>query len=210
MQLIAQGAEARVYRAENGDLCKERFKKRYRHPTLDAKLSKTRHNKEVKCMAKALEAGVPVPKVLRADKDALTIHMEFIPGDMIKAVFARPTTTDEEKCAIGATFGAAIAKLHSAGMVHGDLTTSNAIMRARDNVLVLIDFGLAGSTKSVEDFAVDLYVLQRALLSAHPNSEFVFGAIMQGYASVNEELHQKVANQLAAVASRGRKKLAFG
>jgi TP53 regulating kinase-like protein len=36
---------------------------------------------------------------------------------------------------------------------------------------VLIDFGLGMTQPSVEDRAVDLYVLERAFLSTHPGSE---------------------------------------
>ena len=36
---------------------------------------------------------------------------------------------------------------------------------------VMIDFGLSFQSHSIEDKAVDLYVLERAFLSTHPNSE---------------------------------------
>jgi TP53 regulating kinase-like protein len=36
---------------------------------------------------------------------------------------------------------------------------------------VLIDFGLSSGRCNIEEMAVDLYVLERAFLSTHPNSE---------------------------------------
>ena len=60
-----------------------------------------------------------------------------------------------------------MARLHDGGLVHGDLTTSNMILRDADGVLVLIDFGLAANATLAEDKAVDLYVLERAITSAH-------------------------------------------
>lgn len=60
-----------------------------------------------------------------------------------------------------------MAKLHDGGMIHGDLTTSNMIVRKADEALVLIDFGLATIATLPEDKAVDLYVLERAITSAH-------------------------------------------
>lgn len=60
-----------------------------------------------------------------------------------------------------------MAALHDGGVVHGDLTTSNLILRSPDSALVLIDFGLAYTTTLAEDKAVDLYVLERAITSAH-------------------------------------------
>lgn len=35
----------------------------------------------------------------------------------------------------------------------------------------MIDFGLSYQSSLLEDKAVDLYVLERALLSSHPNTE---------------------------------------
>lgn len=60
-----------------------------------------------------------------------------------------------------------MAKLHDGGLVHGDLTTSNMLLRDGDGQLVLIDFGLAFNSTLAEDKAVDLYVLERAITSAH-------------------------------------------
>jgi tRNA A-37 threonylcarbamoyl transferase component Bud32 len=53
------------------------------------------------------------------------------------------------------------------------LTTSNvlllpAVNATKDPELTLIDFGLSKSTASVKEQAVDLYVLERALLFTHP------------------------------------------
>jgi TP53 regulating kinase and related kinases len=46
---------------------------------------------------------------------------------------------------------------------------------------VLIDFGLAYTSTLVEDKAVDLYVLERAFSSTHPESEPLFGSVLDGY-----------------------------
>jgi TP53 regulating kinase-like protein len=61
--------------------------------------------------------------------------------------------------------------MHDADVVHGDLTTSNVIVRGTDSQVVLIDFGLSSISTVVEDKAVDLYVLERAFISTHPGSE---------------------------------------
>ena len=92
--------------------------------------------------------------------------------------------------------GAAIGRMHDSDVVHGDLTTSNIMIRnieggaAKEGAeqeqgprasegfseeaefqVVLIDFGLGMTQPSVEDRAVDLYVLERAFLSTHPGSQ---------------------------------------
>jgi TP53 regulating kinase-like protein len=46
---------------------------------------------------------------------------------------------------------------------------------------VLIDFGLAYTSSLTEDKAVDLYVLERAFASTHPDSEPQFGRVLEGY-----------------------------
>lgn len=55
--------------------------------------------------------------------------------------------------------GRAVATLHDGGLVHGDLTTSNLLLRpvpgGADEVVV-IDFGLAFNSALAEDRAVDL------------------------------------------------------
>lgn len=46
---------------------------------------------------------------------------------------------------------------------------------------MLIDFGLAYTSTLVEDKAVDLYVLERAFTSTHPDSEPMFSAVLEAY-----------------------------
>ena len=46
---------------------------------------------------------------------------------------------------------------------------------------MLIDFGLAFHSSLVEDKAVDLYVLERAFASTHPDSEPLFGSVIASY-----------------------------
>ncbi len=58
--------------------------------------------------------------------------------------------------------------------------------------LVLIDFGLGFSEGTPEDKGVDLYVLERAFLSTHPNHEELFKIILGAYRS--EMLSEQVSN----------------
>lgn len=59
-ELLKQGAEARVYRAEflgKPTIVKERFPKRYRHPALDEKLTHRRTVQEVRSILRCRRAG---------------------------------------------------------------------------------------------------------------------------------------------------------
>jgi len=79
----------------------------------------------------------------------------------------------EKFSSLMSSIGEMVGVIHAAGLVHGDLTTSN-IMVAKNSDLYLIDFGLGQSEASAEDRGVDLYVLERALISAHPGTEDLF------------------------------------
>ncbi len=80
---------------------------------------------------------------------------------------------DGEKLeSIAQKVGSAIATMHDAEIVHGDLTTSNIMIRNNEEV-VLIDFGLGAMKPTAEDKGVDLYVLERAFISTHQGSEAV-------------------------------------
>jgi TP53 regulating kinase-like protein len=123
--------------------------------------------------------------------------------------------------------GRLVGKLHNIGIVHGDLTTSNMIFLLKDNEksnnntydLVLIDFGLAKSTFSVEEQAVDLYVLERALQSTHPDLPPNFlDLLLEAYsktttttATANASKNsQTTLQRLEQVRMRGRKRECFG
>lgn len=59
-ELLKQGAEARLYRAQflgRATIVKERFPKRYRHPVLDEKLSHRRTIQEVRSILRCRKAG---------------------------------------------------------------------------------------------------------------------------------------------------------
>jgi TP53 regulating kinase-like protein len=162
-RLLAQGAEARVFLAENvfpGDefsIVKERFEKKYRHKDLDTKLSRQRFNGEVRAMVKAAKSGVDVPRLDFVDKNSKRLVMEYVRGRTMKAFFDDSQILKARKLSFARAMGTAVAKLHNAGLVHGDLTTSNIMIRnENEETLTVIDFGLAFSTKSPEDMGVDL------------------------------------------------------
>ncbi len=71
--------------------------------------------------------------------------------------------------------------------------------------IYFIDFGLSSVSKSIEDKSVDLYVLEKAFISTHPELEKEFSDyVLKNY---GEEV---VLKRLDAVRMRGRKKVAFG
>jgi len=117
---------------------------------------------------------------------------------------------------VASLIGNIIGQLHANDIIHGDLTTSNILIKTnlslpqqQKHELVMIDFGLAFVSTLHEDKAVDLYVLERAFISTHPNSESMVTTILQSYESSHSAAPQ-ILQRLEKVRQRGRKKLAFG
>jgi len=79
--------------------------------------------------------------------------------------------------------GREIGRLHTACIMHGDLTTSNMILRRNDGRCVLIDFGLAQATSEIEQRGVDIHVFFQTLESTDPkNAVGLKAAFAGGYA----------------------------
>ena len=112
------------------------------------------------------------------------------------------------------TIGATVARLHAAGLIHGDITTSNILVDTskRELELVMIDFGLSFQEGSAEDKGVDLYVLERALLSTHPDTEWMFREICAGYteAAGGAARAKEVMAKFEEIRLRGRKRTMVG
>lgn len=207
-------------------IVKERVKKSYRLPVLDKKLSHRRLVQEARCIMKCRRAGVSTPAIFLIDEEKCRLFFEKIEGGSVKEFLRRAyklgelaafhssqqwewmdltlavlllldPTYGEEATRLAYQIGVAIARMHDADIVHGDLTTSNMmlshagatdVVRRIDRQCVLsrggseftvwldgeqtmIDFGLANSQPLPEDKAVDLYVMERAFASTHINSE---------------------------------------
>lgn len=98
--------------------------------------------------------------------------------------------------------GQLIGRLHLNDMIHGDLTSSNIILTEVDTKKnedtdannssvyfepALIDFGLSSFSGLAEDKAVDLYVLERAILSTHSNyADKLNGWLLEGYQQIHD------------------------
>ncbi|XP_058772975.1 uncharacterized protein LOC131647080 [Vicia villosa] len=213
--LIKQGAEARVFESSfvgRRSVVKERFSKKYRHPTLDSKLTLKRLNAEARCTTKARRLGVCTPVLYAVDPVSHTLTFEFVDGPSVKDVFLEfgSCGVNEERLGkIASQIGDVIAKLHDGGLVHGDLTTSNMLLRNGTDQLVLIDFGLSFTSTLPEDKAVDLYVLERALVSMHSSCGNIIDRILAAYRKSSKQWSSTM-NKLADVRQRGRKRTMVG
>jgi len=247
---LSQGAEARVWKLtatvakgssveekkeERMIICKERFSKAYRHPDLDERLTKSRCRGEGRILEKCTEkSDLHVPMVLKVAPPLL--YMEYIDAVSLKSYLLN-TEVDRKipYTELAQKMGETLGKLHNLGVIHGDLTTSNMLILEDDGdggssfQLILIDFGLSKSTSSVEEQAVDLYVLERALQSTHPELPDNFlDMVLEAYERVTTtttssnattddttkksiKTHQQsTLKRLDQVRLRGRKRECFG
>ncbi len=193
MRLIQQGAEAKLF-VKGNRLIKHRIKKSYRLPILDSKIRKFRTKREAKLLA---TAKINVPKIFKIDEDNCIIEMEFLNGDLLKNIL--DTLPLKKSLEICKEIALEVSKLHSQDIIHGDLTTSNMILK--DDKIYFIDFGLGSFSKRIEDKAVDLHLLKQALESKHyKNFEKYYSVILKNYK------HKDVLKQLEKVELRGRYK----
>lgn len=120
--------------------------------------------------------------------------MQYIENSLKLKDYLNEIATTKEKSIIiidlMKQIGEKIAILHNNDIIHGDLTTSNILIKSidfnnlktsLDFTLYFIDFGLSFQRNTVEDKAVDLYVLEKAFLSTHPQRENDFKIILEIY-----------------------------
>jgi TP53 regulating kinase-like protein len=203
-RVIAKGAEADLVLMEwNGltALAKRRKPKRYRHPELDRHLRKTRTRIEADIIHRAKLSGVPTPLLYRVDSEEAVIVMEYIYG--VKVRDAVDGLTGEERRTLFRRIGGYAGRLHGAGIIHGDLTTSN-ILKQGDR-LVFIDFGLAEVSAEVEKRGVDLNLMKRMLTSTHyRHQEELLAAFVEGYRGTLGGEAEEALTRMEEVAKRGR------
>lgn len=212
MALMKKGAEANLYLEQGAKVLhrvvegmvvvKHRIPKRYRIKEIDRQLREARTALESKLFSDAKRAGVPTPLVYEVDLVGMRIVMEFIEGRQVKLVLEKMRPAARRKlCEL---IGRQVARLHRAGIVHGDLTTSNMIL-TRDGKVYFVDFGLGGYTPSVEARGVDLHLLRRALQSIHFRiTEEAYRAVLSGYRREFGRGAEEVIRRAEEVGRRGR------
>ncbi len=188
---IQQGAEA-IISIDDNKIIKNRIEKSYRLPVLDKKLRKIRTKSEAKIINK-LNNIIPVPKIIETNNKE-TIIMEYIKGKKLSEHLETLNWKSLSK-----QIGETLTKLHNQNIIHGDLTTSNMILK--ENQIYLIDFGLGFHSPKLEDKAVDLHLLKQALNAKHFTiAEKAINSILKNYKN------KEVLEQLKKVESRGRYK----
>lgn len=158
-----RGAEAVLSRTKllgRDCVVKDRMPKAYRLREIDSRLRSGRTRGEARLLHRAKLAGVLCPVVLEIRDYSVT--MTFIGGK-------RPGMDRKQAHEAGSI----LARLHGADIIHGDYTPANLI--AGKGHLAVIDFGLGFISGDVEDKAVDLFTMLRALEKDAKRKAFIEG-----------------------------------
>ncbi|HEY3420070.1 MAG TPA: KEOPS complex kinase/ATPase Bud32 [Methanomassiliicoccales archaeon] len=202
MEVIRRGAEAVIARdvwMGRKVIIKSRVTKGYRHPDLDASIKVSRTKNEARLIQDARRNGVPTPIIYDIDLKNGKIVMEEIEGERVKDVL---DSADEGTCSeVCKEIGRLVALLHKASLTHGDLTTSNMILR--DGKIWFIDLSLGTRNAMIEEMGVDLHLLHEAFQSAHSKILPMYDVILDSYHS-NFERGNEVLKKIKEIEDRGR------
>jgi TP53 regulating kinase-like protein len=204
--LLSKGAEASLYLMEWQGfdvVIKKRIPKTYRPPELDKLIRIYRTIHEPQLMHEAKAAGVPTPLIYMVNVAQSSITMQYIQGEQIKRSLNE--ASEERRNELCEIVGKLIGKLHSHGLIHGDLTTSNMILSPNGRIY-FVDFGLSEKSSETEAQGVDLHLLKRALQSTHyPYWEECFKWVLSGYTCVvGVQKAEKVYQKICEIERRGR------
>lgn len=227
--------------SNNRCVIKHRFSKAYRHPALDKKLTRERTKRErrmiEKIQGKSSYLASYMPKIVWSDSSTL-LMTEIQDCISLHDFIEKEQQPSESIFELAPLIGRCVAELHNLKIIHGDLTTSNLLLVSKSNksnneqpvakkqeevpskkiktiedlyVVVPIDFGLSTGSEHPEERAVDLYVLERALLTTHFSDSTFFQNILNSYITMIDEStcqphgKNKIMERLREVRNRGRK-----
>ncbi|HLD19419.1 MAG TPA: KEOPS complex kinase/ATPase Bud32 [Candidatus Nanoarchaeia archaeon] len=195
------GAEAIII-FEKNSVIKHRPKKSYRIEAIDKNIRRFRTRRETKVLETLFAKRFPVPEVFSSSDKTMRIRMEKIKGKKVRQIL------NNKNCKkLGLEIGRKIGILHSEGVIHGDLTTSNMIL---EDEVYFIDFGLSFFSTKTEDRAVDLHLIKETSAGTHPSqSKKFFEAVLKGYKQTFSD-DNSVIERMKIVEERGRNKKKMG
>ncbi|VWU48548.1 EKC/KEOPS complex subunit BUD32, putative, partial [Hepatocystis sp. ex Piliocolobus tephrosceles] len=170
--LISTGSDANIYMCKflgKNVVKKVIYRKFYRHKTIDKKIRKLRISNEIKFTKRLTSLNIDVPILYFIDMEEKSLFFEYIKGCTINNILKNII---EYVPNIAKAVGIILAKIHNGGVIHGDFTTSNLMLRNsyiyknkiynyKDNTsyefsdiknikLCVIDFGLSFLSSTVE------------------------------------------------------------
>ena len=202
VELLKRGAEAEIHLSEWRDrkvVIKKRIPKTYRKEEIDRRLREARTKLEAKLISEARGIGVSTPIIYDVDTMNSQIMMEYVEGERIKEALHHVDREKQQSLCID--IGRCVGKFHKNDLIHGDLTTSNMILK--NNKIYFIDFSLGGKSKEIEAKGVDLHLLSEAFESTHSEILEMFDYVLEGYQEEYDDA-KTVIKKVKEIEKRGR------
>jgi TP53 regulating kinase-like protein len=203
---LHRGAEADLSLSTIGPwkvVIKWRVRKEYRNQSLDKQIRHDRTISEASRIHEAKAAGARVPSIVGLDVENNTIAMTHVDGTVARECLDEMGINEARK--LLRSIGEQIGLLHAAGIVHGDLTTSNVIV-SPSGAPFIVDFGMSRRSIEPEDRGVDLHLLQRSIVASHskdPSS--MMNAMFRGYEqAAGKKVADSTCRKAREIARRGR------
>jgi len=204
-QLLTLGAESAIYIVEHFGrtlALKCRPIKPYLHNEIDKLLRTSRTSRECKMLTFVRTLGVPTPAVHSVDISNHLILMDFIEGQQFKQLVG--VSSKERIITLCHEFGRLLGTMHASDVVHGDPTTSNAVVDTQSKMW-LVDFGLAEKNATIEMKGVDMHLLRRAFETTHwALQETMLESTMKGYIEISGDDAEAVLSRADEIRERGR------
>ena len=189
---LSSGAESMIYLNDDNNIEKDRVVKGYRIKEIDDALRRSRTKKELRILKALAKMKFKVPRVIESTDTKIV--MEYVDGVQLKKIL-------DDSPSLAEPIGRNLQLMHESDIIHGDLTTSNMILK---DEIYFIDFGLSFVSKRVEDKAVDIHLFKQALESRHYRvHDKAYDYFLKGY---NPKNKKEILERLKAVESRGRYK----
>jgi len=201
--LLSWGAESNLYLSTylgRRVIVKHRFRKPYMSEELARRLVRERTAAEARILYASNEAGVKAPLPVYVDVESGVLAMEYIEGELLRD--AMPRLSEDTLRELARRLGSYVARLHDAGIIHGDLTTSNIMLKGGE--VFLLDFGLSYFSSRPNDRASDIRVLERAVASTHPGAfQSFFEEFLEAYMR-EAKLAEKTYAEFLKLSTMGR------
>ncbi len=172
-----RGAESIIQRNElfgRKVVTKTRLGKKYRVDTVDDKLRRERTRNEAAVLMRLMEIDVPVPLLYDVNSKEYALIEQDLGGCTLRSHLKQGGNS----AGIVGDLAGIVAKMHSEGISHGDLTTNNIIVSSG---VFLIDPSLGSLSAEDEDLATDLFLLLESFKSNHSDMAGLGKLFLQEY-----------------------------
>lgn len=158
-----------------------------RHSNIDLilKIKKKQIITEAKAILKCKTIGVAVPTLYLIDTNNYKIIMENVSGLPIYTFLKDNYNNPKSITGVLFEIGIILSKLHKSDVSHGDLNTYNMLIKENGSI-VLINFGLSCLDPSINEKAMDLYILEQSFINMHWEIADKFWLILTSYKEYNE------------------------